>query len=404
MESRTPHRIAQRIPELDGWRVLLVFLVSWYHIWQQSWLTPHIGSISLDFLLRSGYMPVDGTVLLSGFLLFLPYAEAMAEHSPLPSARAFYRRRVMRIVPSYYAFTLIMLFAVALPQRFYASTGDMLRDLIAHFTFTFTFTPKTYLGSPLGAASWTLCVETQMYLLFPWIARACVKKPAATLLGLCAAGAYWRMWAMWRFTDYGMVVNQLASFLDIYAIGMACAIAYVQLRRAWSRLNRRHLGEVAATCVLCACLYLTVILLKEQARSTGMDGIQSGQMLRRMPFGLLLGGCMLSLPFAVKPVRLLFGNRVMKWLSAISMNYYLLHQPLAVQLKRLHIPPYVNENPNMASERAWQYPYTFVCFGLGILLAALMTLLIEKPCAAGLKRAFARMDARRQRKAAGRNA
>ena len=30
-----------QIPELNGLRVLLVFIVSWYHFWQQSWLTPH---------------------------------------------------------------------------------------------------------------------------------------------------------------------------------------------------------------------------------------------------------------------------------------------------------------------------------------------------------------------------
>ena len=127
------------IPELDGWRVLLVFLVSWYHIWQQSWLTPKVGSYSLDFLVRAGYLPVDGTILLSGFLLFLPYARAMAEGRPAPSARGFYRRRFMRIWPSYIFFTLLMLFVNALPQGSYSSTGDMWRDLAAHFTFTFTF-------------------------------------------------------------------------------------------------------------------------------------------------------------------------------------------------------------------------------------------------------------------------
>ena len=68
---------ARHIPELNGLRVLLVFIVSWYHFWQQSWLTPHIGSYSLDFLVRAGYVPVDGTILLSGFLLFLPHARAM---------------------------------------------------------------------------------------------------------------------------------------------------------------------------------------------------------------------------------------------------------------------------------------------------------------------------------------
>ena len=43
-----------RIPELDGLRVLMIFIVSWYHIWQQSWLRPYIGSYSLDYLVRSG--------------------------------------------------------------------------------------------------------------------------------------------------------------------------------------------------------------------------------------------------------------------------------------------------------------------------------------------------------------
>ena len=60
-----------RIPVLDGYRVILVFLVSWYHIWQQSWLTPRLPLVgSLDFLMRSGYVHVDGMILLSGFLLF----------------------------------------------------------------------------------------------------------------------------------------------------------------------------------------------------------------------------------------------------------------------------------------------------------------------------------------------
>ena len=43
----------RRIPELNGLRVLLVFIVSWYHFWQQSWLTPSIGRYSLDYLLRA---------------------------------------------------------------------------------------------------------------------------------------------------------------------------------------------------------------------------------------------------------------------------------------------------------------------------------------------------------------
>ena len=84
------------------------------------------------------------------------------------------------------------------------------------------------------------------------------------------------------------------------------------------------------------------------------------------------------------------GNRVMGWLAAVSMNYYLLHQNLAVHLKRLGIPPSVSTEPNRAGEQPWQMQYTLLCFGLSLLGAALITLLIEKPCAKVLKKMFER--------------
>ena len=158
---------ARQIPELNGLRVLLVFIVSWYHIWQQSWLTPYIGRTSLDFLVRAGYVPVDGTILLSGFLLFLPHARAMLLGESVPDVRGFYQKRVMRIVPSYYFVTLVMLFAVAIPYGLYWRESDMWRDVIMHLTFTQTFNYSTYIGTPIGVASWTIAIEMQAYLLFP---------------------------------------------------------------------------------------------------------------------------------------------------------------------------------------------------------------------------------------------
>lgn len=273
MEPYRPN--CYKIPELNGLRVLLVFIVSWYHFWQQSWLTPSIGSYSLDYLLRAGYMPVDGTILLSGFLLFLPYARAMLLGEAVPNTKQFYQRRIMRIVPSYYFVTLALLFAVALPWHLYYNSSDMVRDVVMHLTFTQTFSPATYIATPIGVASWTIAIEMQAYLIFP-------------LLGLAVAGI------------------------------------------------------------------------------------------------------LLTLPFAVRPLRFLMGNRVMGWLAAVSMNYYLLHQNLAVHLKRLGIPPSVSTEPNRAGEQPWQMQYTLLCFGLSLLGAALITLLIEKPCAKVLKKMFER--------------
>ena len=180
------NKARMRIPELDGLRVLMIFIVSWYHIWQQSWLRPYIGSYSLDYLVRSGYVWVDGTVLLSCFLLFLPWARAMADGTPAPDTMDFYYRRFRRIVPGYYFITLAVFFAIALPWGLYESPQFLVKDLATHLTFTFTFFYDTYVATPLGAAGWTLAILVQGYLLFPLIARGVMKKPAATF-GLMAA-------------------------------------------------------------------------------------------------------------------------------------------------------------------------------------------------------------------------
>lgn len=389
----------RRVPELDGLRVLLVLIVSWYHIWQQSWLTPAVGGVSLDFLVRSGYMPVDGTILLSGFLLFLPYARGMTEGAPLPDRRAFYQRRIMRIVPSFYFITLVMLFAVALPWKLYATPQAMVKDVATHFTFTFTFWQDTYIATPIGVASWTLAIEMQAYLLYPFLARAAVKRPALTLTAMTAAAWAWRGWCLWSLKDYSMVVNQLPSFLDVYALGMLTAMLYVRGVRAYNRLREKGLRaawQALATLAVCLCVGATIRVLRAQASSAGYAAIQAGQMLRRPLFSLCLAGLMLGLPFAIRPIRFLMGNRVMKELAAVSMNYYLIHQNLAVHLKRLGIPPAVSDTPNMAAETAWQYPYTYLCFGLSLLLAFLVTYLVEKPCARLLKRWFDQRNQRRK--------
>ena len=225
-----------RIPVLDGYRVILVFLVSWYHIWQQSWLTPRLPLVgSLDFLMRSGYVHVDGMILLSGFLLFLPWARHMLEGRPMPDTRAFYERRIQRIVPSYYVFTLGMLLFVALPHELYSSPQNGIKDVFLHLTFLQNQDAYTYLSTPIGVASWTIAVEMQFYLIFPLLARGVKRQPTLTLGLMILAGLCYRGYQLWTLSDYNMVVNQMPAFLDVYAVGMICALAYVRLEKGLGR-------------------------------------------------------------------------------------------------------------------------------------------------------------------------
>ena len=138
-------------------------------------------------------------------------------------------------------------------------------------------------------------------------------------------------------------------------------------------------------------------MLKAQAGTPG-SALQAGQMMRRPLFALLLAAVALALPFALRPVRFLFGNRVMGLLAMVSMNYYLFHQNIAVFLKtRLQLPAAANyPTPNMAPggpEQPWANSYMALCFLGSLLVAILVTFLVEKPCAWLLGKGFAKINA-----------
>ena len=370
---------SERIPELDGLRVIMIFVVSWYHIWQQSWLHPMVGSVSLDFLVRSGYVWVDGTILLSAFLLFLPWVRAKEEGTALPDPGDFYYRRARRILPAYYFIILLTFFAIALPWRLYYSAPYMVKDLATHFTFTFTFFADTYLATPLGAAAWTLAIEVQAYLLFPWIARAALRKPAATMSVMAVICFGFRAWCLWALEDYSMVVNQLLNFLDVYVTGMLCATVYVRLNR--TEKARKPAARWAATAVFVLAAWGLIRMLRFQAGSMGQAEIQFRQMAFRPVFALCFSGLLLSAPFGIRPLRALLGNPVTRFLAGISMNYYLMHQVIVVHLRRLGIPRSEYEYPNQVGEQPWQIQYTLLAFGLSLAAAILVTYGVEKPAA-----------------------
>ena len=389
-----------RIPELDGLRVLMIFIVSWYHIWQQSWLEPAVRipwtdlRWSLDFLVRTGYVWVDGTVLLSAFLLYLPLARKGRD--VLPDTGDFYFRKARRILPGYWFILLAVLFVICLPWDLYQGNGPYLaKDLFTHFTLIFPFWRDTYLYTPLGAASWTLSIVATGYLLFPLLARCMRRKPAVTCAVLCVCAFAFRGWCLWGLTDYSMVVNTFVNFLDVYAAGFGCALLFARLEQAAREKPVSAGMRAAATAVFFGCLVGVCELLKVQATASGAGhaSLQGSQMMLRPAFALGFAGMILSAPFSLKPLRFLLGNRVTAFLAAISMNYYLIHQTLAVHLKRIGVPPAVAERPNEALEQPWQTQYTLLAFGLSLVAAILVTFLIEKPAGRWLEKLHAKKAA-----------
>ncbi len=413
----------------DILRIVCILFVAWFHIWQQSWLDPSFTVaghyVDMQRLVRRGYMLVDLTLLLTGYLLYYPIA---SHEGRLRSVWGFYRRRLCRIVPSY-------LLAVAVAAVFAAVLGcavgspPLRRDLLTHLTFTYTFSMDSYYWTSLNAALWTVAVEMQFYLIFPLLARAFGKRPYLTCALMTAAALLCR-WGVSKTDSVQLLFNQLPCMLDMYALGMLSehlahkralapkrwlfllptAAAFVGIfwvlwsqhasddaqiklaQMAW-RLPLGLFGaaflyfagrcpeklERAAGNRLVRFLGIFWVLWSQHASDDAQ--IKLAQMAWRLPLGLFGAAFLYFAGRCPEKLDRVAGNRLVRFLGAISYNFYIWHQYLAVKLKEFHIPAYTSELPQMTEGTAWQQKYTLCCFTAALLLSALLTYGFEKPMA-----------------------
>ena len=352
----------------DGVRVMAIGLIMWFHIWQQSWLTPaiNLGALSIDLspAVRTGYMLVDIMLMLSGYLLFMPIARG----AHLDTAQ-FYKKRLIRILPCYLLSVFVMLFCFALPNGEYAARADMWKDLITHLTFTHTFFTDTYVSTRLNVVLWTLAIEMLL-------ARAFKARPVASYLAMTAAALAFRKFVAAGRSDIDLFLNQLPGMLDVYAHGMMAALITAETERH----EQGKYSRIFYTAVLMFAFFQLWLLMKSQyAMSFPMEARKAGQLQHRFELSALGALILISGENSFLYIKRIFGNRVTRFLSDISFNTYIWHQVLAVKLKEWKIPNYISDTPQSAGEMPWQLHYTITCFFLAIILAILLTYLFDSP-------------------------
>ncbi len=379
---------SKHIDVLDGVRALAVFGVLWFHFWQQNWIMPYIDlpflsrlglpqTLNLLYLPRAGFLFVDWLLFLSAFCLFLPYARAALEKQALPDTRLFYKKRIARIVPSYFVSVLLIFFLVSVPSQAYRSVSDALGDLVPTLTFTQTFFPDTLLDNRINGVLWTAAIEMQFYVFFPFLAKAFSKKPVWTYLGMLAVSVlYLRGFALSHPESIRLTVNQLPAFFGVFANGMAFAFLFV--------LAGKHLkrSPQLSTLALVGLIAGVALLVRMMQATPEPKLIQVWQAQTRFSLSLVFALITVSAALTFSGIRWLFSNKTMRFLSLISYNVYIWHQWIAVRFKEWRIPRWTGQQPpNMTGDTVWQWKYTALILAATFALAIAATYLVEHPMA-----------------------
>ena len=147
-----------RFAQLDGYRGIAALLIVVHHVYLHS-RTPQGAYVYIGTPLHLLFLNLDVAVtwffVLSGFVIFLPFAQAAITQKQPVSIRNFFLRRAMRILPVYYV-AIVLLWGLH-----YSGSLDNWRDLVEHLTFTHVF-DNQHFWSIIDPA-WSLGIEGVFY-------------------------------------------------------------------------------------------------------------------------------------------------------------------------------------------------------------------------------------------------
>jgi peptidoglycan/LPS O-acetylase OafA/YrhL len=310
------------IPELGGLRAIGICLVILNHMWPwKSYSRP------LFLILQLPWMLMDAFFVLSGFLITGILLDSRARTDYY---KTFYVRRALRILPIYYA-VLIFITAVAVLNGHAAY-----KETVTHWGAPWWF--FVYLGNiptaltgrmPLAGGGvfvplWSLQVEEQFYLLFPFLVhRLSLPSLTRVLIGLCCFSTLLRLVLYWLYPS-----NDLAQYVllpcRMEGLAMGAWIA-IRFRQGPWNVNKRKLTGMV--------LFWAVVSLG----SAAWAGFYHTTPFNRT-LGLLLSplfcayGIFWLIQFRGSGITAWLRNPVLQYLGQVSYAAYLFHWPVANML------------------------------------------------------------------------
>jgi peptidoglycan/LPS O-acetylase OafA/YrhL len=301
----------------DGLRALAAGAIVVYHL---AFVLAGFDVVGRDWLTRLN-IGVPIFFVISGALLYLPFAVARREGRSAPSLRDYAVRRVARIVPAYWVALPLVALILGLSGVF------TLEGLVRYGLFLQIYSPATFTGG-IGQA-WTLDVEVVLYgFLALWAGALAavvtrvggIRGEVAGLAAVVAISVGWKVVVGLLVQAGDVDVTVLAwppAWADQFALGMLLALA-----AAHGRALRPAAG-----------VWLTV---GAAAGFLALGALDPGGavMVRNLTDHLAKTAIAVALvaPVALRAGPALWSSAPMRWLGERSYGLYLWHLAVMLQL------------------------------------------------------------------------
>lgn len=304
------------IAEIDGLRAIAIIVVMLFHA-NASWLP-------------GGYLGVDIFFVISGFLITRIIVNALdADHFSLKS---FYASRIRRLLPALFTMILVVTCASCLfllPRELMRSSTAALTNILFlsnyYFARFYDYFSAGVNGQPL-IHTWSLAVEIQFYLVWPFVLMMLYKK------------ANWRLSHLMWLTIALMVS---AMCLSEYLInsGNNNFNYYCNFTRAVELLGGCYIGMFLLkngrltswyALIGSAAIILSFLLVRDEARVPGL-----------ISFPVVIG-TMLLLGAEQSPVSHLLSIKPFNFIGKISYSLYLWHWPIYSTYKYMAVSDHLN--------------------------------------------------------------
>ncbi len=297
------HRRLPYRADVDGLRAIAVIAVVVYHAFPGA--------------LRAGFTGVDVFFVISGYLISSLIWRGLADGKF--SLLTFYGRRVLRLFPA----LLVVLAACLVAGWWLLAPGGyerLGRDTAAAAVYlsNFVFWRESGYFAPAASARplthlWSLAVEEQFYVLYPWLLIATFRRRRATVVLLLSllAGSFAVSVVILRIDPAQAFYLLPSRFWELLAGGL---LAYAQIN-VWKQPSRR----VANVVSLCGLALLPLAFLRPH--SSDFPGWWA---LAPVAAAVLLVG---GGPEAMLN-RLVLARRPLVFVGRISYPLYLWHFPM----------------------------------------------------------------------------